>query len=631
MIEHFSFSVTGSAITLDPAPLTVEVGQTLHQVLAAMVVAHKAYALVYASEPSQLIGVFSYEEMATAAMAGVNAETVAVGAWMTPLTQLYPWSWADPDWPETAHDCGLVNQANHWVGVLTPQGLWGRWPHPSAMGKKIDLAETPPLSIAALQQQQERLTLALTGAQMGLWDWDLRQGIIVISESMEHLLGLQPGVFDGRYDTLLATLHPEDQAPAHQTWQQAIRQGQRYEVEFRVPHSDGHLLWLSSRGQVFTQGRTAYRLVGITLDISKQKQSETELKLQNQRERLLTEIAQRIRTTLNLDGILAETVRSVKDFIEADRVIIVRCTTAMGGEVSHEACAPGFASMLGWKMRDPWSVGDRFLSHYREGRGLAVEDIYSQHLPASHLTFLEYFQIKAEVVVPILQEETVWGLLIAHQCCASRVWKTADVRLLQNLATQVGIASQQAHMHQQVTRANEQLKRMAYLDGLTQVANRRRYEQYLVQEWRRMGREQQPLALIMADIDFFKDFNDCYGHQAGDDCLRLVARILARAAQRPGDLVARYGGEEFVIVLPGTDSQGAETVAEAARYRLHRRRIPHNMSTIGNWVTMSFGVASCVPSSEVTMNQLVKWADEALYRAKANGRDQVHVTTIEKD
>jgi diguanylate cyclase (GGDEF)-like protein/PAS domain S-box-containing protein len=657
VIEHPFTQDTGLVITVDTAPLRVDAAQTLHQVVAAMVAAHKTYALVCPGALREPLGVFSYEDMATATIEGINVETVAVGAWMTPLAQLYPWSVSALDWlkaalptPPPAHACGLVSQANHWLGVLTPRGLWGRWPHPGDIGGKAvltalkssdrrpgnpglgtPLALTASPSMATLQQQQERLTLALTGAQMGLWDWDLRQGAIVISEPMERLLGFEPGEFDGCYDTLLATLHPEDQAKVHQTLQQAIRLGQRYEVEFRVRHQDGRSLWLSSRGQVFTQGDISYRLAGITLDISKQKQSEAELKLQTRRERLLAEIAQRIRTVLDLDVILKETVKSVKTFIEADRVIIVRCTSDMDGEVSHEACAPGFPSMLGWKMRDPWSVGDRFLKHYREGRGLAVEDIYTQQLPDSQLMFLEYFQIKAEVIVPILQEETVWGLLIAHQCRSPRVWKPADVRLLQNLATQVGIASQQAHMHQQVTRANEQLKRMAYLDGLTQVANRRRYEQYLDNEWRRMGREKQPLALILADIDFFKDFNDFYGHQAGDDCLRLVARVLTRAAKRPGDLVARYGGEEFVMLLPGTDAQGAETVAESARHLLHQRRIPHKTSKISKLVTMSFGIASCVPLGDVTAKQLVKWADEALYRAKANGRDQVHVTTIEKD
>lgn len=270
-------------------------------------------------------------------------------------------------------------------------------------------------------------------------------------------------------------------------------------------------------------------------------------------------------------------------------------------------------------------MGETFLSHYREGRGLAVENIYAQNLLTNQLEFLEYFQIQAEIVVPLLQDETLWGLLITHQCRAPRSWSTADVRLLQTLATQVGIAIQQAKLHRDLTLANQRLKRMAYLDGLTQVANRRRFEQYIDQEWRRMSRENSPLAVIMADIDYFKGFNDCYGHQAGDNCLRLVARTLTRAARRPGDLVARYGGEEFVIVLPHTDAKGAENVAEEIRLLVRSHRIPHAGSAVAKIITMSFGVASVMPDGDSSFDNLIKRADKALYKAKNEGRDQVRV------
>ncbi|MEA5450837.1 diguanylate cyclase [Leptolyngbya sp. CCNP1308] len=480
-------------------------------------------------------------------------------------------------------------------------------------------------SVALFQQQQERLALALKGAQMGTWDWDLSQGSIVISEEQERLLGLAPGEFDGSYDTLFTHLHSDDQATVRQTLQQAICLGQHYGIEFRVQHRDGHTRWLSSRGQVFKDDEDSSRLAGVTLDISEQKRVEAEIKLQSQRERLVTEIAQRIRRLLDLDSILEQTVASVREFIEADRVIVVQCEADMSGQVIQESCSSAYPKMLGWAMRDPWSVGEKFLAHYKAGRGLAVENIYSQNLPTSQLGFLEYFQIQAEIVVPLLQDETLWGLLIAHQCQAPRVWRMADVRLLQNLATQVGIAIQQAKMHRELTLANQRLRRMAYLDGLTQVANRRRLEQYLDQEWRRMSRENGFIALIMADIDCFKGFNDRYGHQAGDDCLRLVARMLTRAAKRPGDLVARYGGEEFVIVLPNTDLKGAETVAEDIRLLVRGHRIPHESSTVAKVVTMSLGVASALPNRGGSTASLIKQADEALYTAKNNGRDQVQV------
>lgn len=361
------------------------------------------------------------------------------------------------------------------------------------------------------------------------------------------------------------------------------------------------------------------------MDISAQKQAEAEIKLQAQRERLVTEMAQRIRNLLDLDNILEQTVIAVRDFIEADRVIILQCSPDMSGEVIQESCAPNYPAMMGWAVRDPWSVDEKFLAHYRQGRGMAVANVYEQGLSENQLMFLEYFKIQAEVVVPLLQEQTLWGLLIAHQCGTPRQWSTADVRLLQSLATQVGIAVQQAKLHRQLTLANQGLRRMAYLDGLTQVANRRRFEQHLDSEWRRMARQREPLSIILGDIDYFKGFNDLYGHQAGDNCLRLVARTLSHAAKRPGDLVARYGGEEFAVILPNTDLKGAESVAEEIRRAIRERRINHRSSAIDTIVTMSLGVASCVPSTDSTAANLLKRADEALYVAKAGGRDQVQL------
>ncbi|NJL46868.1 MAG: GGDEF domain-containing protein [Leptolyngbyaceae cyanobacterium SM2_5_2] len=169
------------------------------------------------------------------------------------------------------------------------------------------------------------------------------------------------------------------------------------------------------------------------------------------------------------------------------------------------------------------------------------------------------------------------------------------------------------------------MRRMAYLDGLTQVANRRRFEQHLDTEWRRMARQKMPLSVILADIDYFKGFNDLYGHQAGDNCLRLVARTLSRAVKRPGDLVARYGGEEFAVILPNTDLKGAETVAEDIRCLVRDRRITHRSSATDTIVTMSLGVASCIPSADSTAANLLKRADTALYKAKNSGRDQVRL------
>jgi len=170
--------------------------------------------------------------------------------------------------------------------------------------------------------------------------------------------------------------------------------------------------------------------------------------------------------------------------------------------------------------------------------------------------------------------------------------------------------------------ANLRLQYLTAIDGLTQLANRRALDSALATEWPRALRKQEPLALIMLDVDHFKLFNDLYGHQAGDECLRGVASAIKDAARRPGDLAARYGGEEFCIVLTGANAEQASLVAERARDKILQLAIPHQRSSHG-LVTASFGVASVVPAPTAGPEALILAADKALYQAKHGGRNRV--------
>ncbi|MGB7441458.1 MAG: PleD family two-component system response regulator [Coleofasciculaceae cyanobacterium] len=170
--------------------------------------------------------------------------------------------------------------------------------------------------------------------------------------------------------------------------------------------------------------------------------------------------------------------------------------------------------------------------------------------------------------------------------------------------------------------ANQKLKRLATLDGLTQVANRRRFDQYLSQGWNILIREKLPLSLVMCDIDFFKLYNDNNGHQAGDKCLQQVTRAIRQVVKRAADLVARYGGEEFAVILPHTNSKGALKVAEQIRASIREMSIPHRQSPVSQYVTLSLGVSSTIPSLESSPEMLIAAADQALYQAKLSGRDR---------
>jgi len=174
--------------------------------------------------------------------------------------------------------------------------------------------------------------------------------------------------------------------------------------------------------------------------------------------------------------------------------------------------------------------------------------------------------------------------------------------------------------------ANQELKRLTSLDGLTGIANRRHFDSVLLREWRRAMRMGEEISILMCDIDYFKQYNDTYGHQNGDECLRQVARTLTQAMDRGGDLVARYGGEEFIAVLPGTSLSGASFVAEQMRKAIQQLNIAHP-GTPFSLITASFGVASGIAMPETDPQDLVGAADLALYKAKHRGRNRVCQTT----
>jgi len=175
---------------------------------------------------------------------------------------------------------------------------------------------------------------------------------------------------------------------------------------------------------------------------------------------------------------------------------------------------------------------------------------------------------------------------------------------------------------------NEKLKNMSFLDGLTGIANRRYFDQKLLQEIRRARRDKNPLSLIMIDIDYFKAFNDAYGHLEGDDCLKLVASTLKNTLRRPGDFLARYGGEEFVVILPNTDDAGSAIIAEKLRASIERLDIAHVSSLCADYVTVSLGIVTRFSKQTETPDNLILAADRALYRSKNEGRNRISVEQL---
>ena len=185
--------------------------------------------------------------------------------------------------------------------------------------------------------------------------------------------------------------------------------------------------------------------------------------------------------------------------------------------------------------------------------------------------------------------------------------------------------SKRKQAEEEVASLHRELQRLSYLDSLTGIANRRMFDQTLEKEWNRAKRHQRPLSLMLIDIDYFKQYNDTYGHQQGDACLKQVANTLTRVMQRAGDLVARYGGEEFILLLPDTDNRQVAKLAEKARQAVHALNIPHQSSEIDRVITISVGVSTMFPAAGKHPMSLISHADELLYKAKENGRNRVEV------
>jgi len=175
--------------------------------------------------------------------------------------------------------------------------------------------------------------------------------------------------------------------------------------------------------------------------------------------------------------------------------------------------------------------------------------------------------------------------------------------------------------------ANRELLRLAIVDNLTLVANRRRFDEYWQQQWQFLAHQQQSLALILIDVDHFKPYNDYYGHQAGDECLWKIAQAISSVLKRPTDLVARYGGEEFAVILPYTSVKGAKKVAEAIVTEIYSLNIPHNQSLVSDRITLSLGIVCTVPQLDTSWKTAIAFADKALYQAKREGRNRYSVYT----
>ena len=232
-------------------------------------------------------------------------------------------------------------------------------------------------------------------------------------------------------------------------------------------------------------------------------------------------------------------------------------------------------------------------------------------------------EVCAEYLVPIRHRERMHGVLNIE--CTRAEFLDADAcEMFDAVADMVAGAIHFVRIADELTEANRKLERLSMIDGLTGIANRRRFDQQLAADWARLMRERKPLSLLIVDADAFKPLNDARGHLHGDECLRALARLCERFAGAD-DLVARFGGEELVLLLPGRELADACALAESLRIAVVDAAMPHPASPVASVVTVSVGVSACVPDATLPPETLVAAADRALYAAKQGGRNRVRV------
>ncbi|MEG4322237.1 MULTISPECIES: PAS domain-containing protein [unclassified Microcoleus] len=324
-------------------------------------------------------------------------------------------------------------------GQITPENLR------LAVNATIDKAQLH----AKLQQNEERLHLALKAAGMGTWEWQIPNNCVVWSNLVGPIFGLPLGTSLASYEDFLQLVHPEDREIIGRAIASTLETGINYEVEFRTVWADGSLHWVGGKGQLYYDwAGQPLRLVGIVVDLTLSKQAEAERLQQLQRERAIALIAQQVHQSLDLESVLHTTVESVRQFLDTDRAIVFRLQPDGGGTVVAESVGSRWRSILASQIYDP-CLADSYLEPYRQGLVTAKTDIHDGSIDPCHVELLAQFQIRANLVVPILHENQCWGLLIAHDCGAPRLWQHLEIDLLQQLAQQVSIAIRQAELYQQ--------------------------------------------------------------------------------------------------------------------------------------------------------------------------------------
>ena len=366
----------------------------------------------------------------------------------------------------------------------------------------------------------------------------------------------------------------------------------------------------------------------------------------NHQQKVLFDLITKIRESLDLSVLFQTTTREVRKALHADRVSILKFYENSGdrfGKFITENVLADYDPAI--PLEVPFSCfQDQYYLDLQIGKIQVFLDIDRAGFQECYRHLLSRLQVKSQIITPLMEDGELWGLLYIHQCSFYRNWKASEIQFIQQLSMHFSVALDHAKLLTQsqiqaqnlaktvtaLELTNQQLENLTKIDALTQVANRRLFDDVLQKEWQRLTRSERYLSLILLDIDHFKAYNDCYGHPAGDRCLFAIAQAVKSILNRPIDLLARYGGEEFAVILPETDPAGAVRVAQNIQAVIAQLKIetPHPSFDLDGdanhervFVTVSQGIAVQIPMMHQSLDGLIIAADQALYQAKHRGRN----------
>jgi diguanylate cyclase (GGDEF)-like protein/PAS domain S-box-containing protein len=482
----------------------------------------------------------------------------------------------------------------------------------------------------ALYYSEAKLRAVFEQSTVGIAMLDQSGRFLQVNDAYAKITGYSPEELLSM--TCCDVTHPDDRADSTTSIDALLTGEQTFlSVEKRYACKDGQSKWvhLNLSSVMVRSGGLLNFFTAIVVDITVRKQTEAALMRQTAQEKMLSRVVKTIRSSLDLETVFATAVQEAHSLLDIGGIVIVQYLPEEGcwRHVMEYCHLDDASDTTGLTIAD---ADNPFAEQLKRFEAVLVES--TEHAQnAVYRSITEKFP-GSWLLVPLIVNEELWGSFSLLKASSQHSFSEHQVELVQRLADQLAIAIQQSTLYHQLQTANEQLQYLATHDELTQLANRRYFDARLTREWSRLtrGTDDTWMALVLCDIDYFKQYNDCYGHMQGDDCLIQVAQALQQSSQRPTDLIARYGGEEFAVILPDTDEAGAVHVVRQMQAAIAALHLPHATSEVAAQVTLSFGIA-CLHKTNLTVaapdlappqTSLINQADQALYQAKSQGRDR---------